>query len=293
MRPGRLILQMAPYLGYGVAVFGLCLYVTFPYDLLAQYGSRHWVPAQVHVKTDGVESLFPPGVRVRRATVAVDETAGRQEVAQVADLRVRPDWLALVTGRPGAEFSAAAYGGRIEGHVGRLRGGEAPVWEFEVTFANVQIDRYPQTRRNGEAFLRGRLSGTVAGKIDERGNLHAASVELNAQDLVFDGRAFQVPLQREIACASAQSDAQAASPGSGSVSLACSGDDLDIAAEGTVRWRGAIGNAELDWRWQVQSQTLYRQEVAFLAVLVGQEPDEDGKLSFRMYGPWQRLRTSG
>ena len=58
MRPGRLILQMAPYLGYGVAVFGLCLYVTFPYDLLAQYASRHWVPSRIHVKTDGVESLF-------------------------------------------------------------------------------------------------------------------------------------------------------------------------------------------------------------------------------------------
>ena len=293
MRPGRLILRAAPYLAYGVAVFGLCLYVTFPYDLLAQYGSRHWVPPGLHVETYGVESLFPPGLQMQRAAVAVDATAGRQEVVQVGDLRLRPNWLALVTGRPGAEFSAAFYGGRIQGRVERREGGEAPRWEFEVAFADIEVDRHPQTRRNDQAILRGRLSGRVAGLVDERGDIHTASAELRVEDLVFDGRALQLPVQRDIACASAQSDAQVESPGTGSVSLACSGDDLDITAAGTVTWRGSIRNAELDWRWQVRSQNLYRQEVAFLGVLVGQEPGEDGGISFRMHGPWQRLRTSG
>ena len=290
---GRLFFRVAPYLGYGLVVFGLCLYVTFPYDLLAQYASRRWVPQRVHVETSGVESLFPPGVQVQQTALAVDGTTGRREVFQVADLRVRPDWLAMVTGRPGAEFSAVTYGGRIEGHVGRRRGDEAPLWEFEVTFADIEIDRHPLTRRNDEAFLRGRLSGRIAGMIDERGTLHTGAVELRAADLVFDGGTLQLPLQREITCSSARSEAQAVSPGAGNVTLACSGDDLDIAATGTVTWRGSLRNAQLDWRWQVQSQTLYRQEVAFLAVLVGQEPGEDGGLSFRMYGPWRRLRTSG
>jgi type II secretion system protein N len=269
------------------------MYVTFPYDLLAQYGVRHWVPSRIHVKTFGVESLFPPGVQVQRAALSLDGAAGRQEVAQVAGLRIRPSWLALVTGRPGAEFSAAIYGGRIQGHVGRRRSGDGALWEFEVTFAGIEADRHPHARHNGEVFLRGRLSGKVAGQIDERGNLHAASVELRAEELVFAGRALQLPLQRDIACATAESDAQAASPGTGSVSLACTGDDLDIAATGTVTWQGSIRSAQLDWQWQVQSQTLYRQEVAFLGILVGQEPGEEGELSFRMYGPWQRLRTSG
>ena len=275
-----------------MAVFGLCLYATFPYDLLAQYGSRHWVPPGLHVETSGVESLFPPGVQVRRAAVAIDGRAGREEVVRVGDVRLRPSWLALLMGRPGAEFSASFYGGRIRGRIERRAGGEAPLWEFDVTFTGIEIDRHPQARHNDEVFLRGRLSGTVAGRIDERGQLHAASVELRAQDLVFDGRALQLPVQRDIACAGAQADAEAEAPGSGSVSLACSGEDLDITAAGTVTWRGSVRNAELDWRWQVRSQTLYRQEVAFLAVLVGQEPGEDGGISFRMYGPWQRLRTS-
>ena len=293
MRPGSLLLRVAPYLGYGVAVFGICLYVTFPYDLLAQYASRHWVPSGVHVNTHGIESLFPPGVQVQRAAISFDETAGRQEVARVADLRVRPSWLALVTGKPGAEFSASLYGGRIQGYVGRRRGGDMPLWEFEVTFADIDFGRHPLAQRNGEAFLRGRLSGMLAGQIDERGHLHTATVELRAEELVFAGRALQLPLQRDIACASAQGDAQAASPGTGSVALACSGEDLDIAATGTVKWQGSIRSAELDWRWRLQSQALYRQEVAFLAVLVGQEPGENGELSFRMHGPWRRLRTSG
>ena len=38
---------------------------------------------------------------------------------------------------------------------------------------------------------------------------------------------------------------------------------------------------------------LYRQEVNFLGAPVGQAPNDDGELSFRLYGPWQRLRTSG
>ena len=292
MRPGRLFLRVAPYLAYGVVVFGICLYLTFPYDLLAQYAARHWIPSGIHVDTYGIESQFPPGVRVQRAALYLDQTAGRQAVAQVADLRARPHWLALVTGRLGVEFSAAVYGGRIQGHVSRQRGADMPLWEFEITLANIDIGRHPLAQRNEEAFLRGRLSGTLAGQIDERGHLHAASVELRAEELVFAGRVLQLPLQRDIACASAQSDAQAASPGTGSVSLACTGEDLDIAASGSVTWRGSVRSAQLDWRWQFQSQTLYRQEVAFLAVLVGQEPGENGELSFRMHGPWQRLRTS-
>ena len=295
MRPGRLILRAAPYLVYGVVVFGVCLYVTFPYDLLAQYGAEHWAPPGVQIQTAGVKSLFPPGMQAQQLAVSLDAAAGRQDVVQVAGLRVRPSWLALATGRPQAEFSAALYGGRIEGYVSRGRGEDAPVWKFQVTFADLEVDRHPLTQRGEEAFLRGRFSGTVSARLDERGQLHAASVELNAEELVFAGRVLQLPLQRDIACATLQSEAQAATAGVGNVSLSCSGDDLDIAATGTVTWQGSIHNAalDLDLRWQVRSQDLYRQEVDFLGALVGQEPNSDGELSFRLYGPWQRLRTSG
>jgi type II secretion system protein N len=210
---------------------------------------------------------------------------------QVAGLRVRPSWLALATGRPQAEFSAALYGGRIEGHVSRGRGEDAPVWEFQVTFADLEVDRHPLTQRGEEAFLHGRFSGTVSARLDERGQLHAASVELRAEELVFAGQVLQLPLQQDIACATAQSEAQAATADAGNVSLSCSGDDLDIAASGTVTWQGSIRNAALDLRWQIRSQDLYRQEVNFLGALVGQEPNDDGELSFRLYGPWQRPRT--
>lgn len=291
MRPGRLILRMAPYLAYGAVVFGVCLYVTFPYDLLAQYGAEHWVPPGVHIQATGVKSLFPPGVQAQRVAVSLDTAAGRQDVVQVAGLRVRPSWLALATGRPQAEFSAALYGGRIEGYVSRRRGEDAPVWEFQVTFADLEVDRHPLTQRGEEAFLHGRFSGTVSTRLDERGQLHAASVELNAEELVFAGQVLQLPLQQDIACATAQSEARAATADAGNVSLSCSGDDLDIAATGTVTWQGSVRNAALDLRWQVRSQSLYRQEVNFLGVLVGQEPNDDGELSFRLYGPWQRLRT--
>lgn len=293
MRPGRLFFRATPYLAYGVAVFGLCLCVIFPYDLLAQHGVRHWLPSGIQVKTDGVESLFPPGVRVGRAALSFSGTRGGKEVAQVANLRVRPGWLALLTGKPRAEFSAAAYGGRIQGYVGRQWGGEVPLWEFDVTFADIEIDRHPEARRNDQAFLRGRLSGRVAGRFDERGHFHSASVELRGQELVFAGRVLQLPVQRDIACDSAQGDVQASTPDAGSVSLGCSGEDLEITADGSVTWQGSTRGPELELRWQVQSRALYRQEVAFLAVLVGQEPSEDGELSFRVYGPWQRLRTSG
>ncbi len=291
MRPGRLILRAAPYLVYGVVVFGVCLYVTLPYDLLAQYGVEHWVPPGVQIQATGVKSLFPPGMQAQRVAVSLDAAAGWQDIVQVAGLRVRPSWLALATGRPQAEFSAALYGGRIEGYVSRRRGENAPVWEFQVTFTDLEVDRHPLTQRGAEAFLRGRFSGTVSARLDERGQLHAASVELNAEELVFAGQVLQLPLQQDIACATAQSEAQAATADAGNVSLSCSGDDLDIAATGTVTWQGSVRNAALDLRWQVRSQDLYRQEVNFLGVLVGQEPNDDGELSFRLYGPWQRLRT--
>ena len=288
-----MLLRAAPYLVYGAVVFGVCLYVTFPYDLLAQYGAEHWVPPGVRVQANGVKSLFPPGVQTRRVAVSLDATAGRQDIVQVTELRVRPGWLALVTGTPRADFSAELYGGRIQGHVSRRRGESVPVWEFQVTFADLEADRHPLARHGEDAFLRGRLSGTVSGRVDERGQLHAGSAELNVENLVFAGRVLQLPLQRDLACATAQGDAEAESAGAGNVSLSCSGDDLGIAATGTVTWQGSIRNAALDLRWRVQSQDLYRQEVNFLGALVGQEPNDDGELSFRLYGPWRRLRTSG
>lgn len=293
MRPGRLLLRAAPYLAYGVMVFGVCLYVTFPYDLLAQYGAEHWAPPGVHVQASGVTSLFPPGIRAQRVAVSLDAAAGQQDIVQVAGLRVRPGWLALATGRPQAEFSAALYGGRIQGRVSRVRHESVPVWDVQATFADLEMDRHALTRRGEEAFLRGRLSGAVAARFDERGQLYAASVELNAAQLVFAGRVLQLPLQRDIVCATAQSEAQVPAAGAGNVSLSCSGDDLDLSATGTVTWQGSLHNATLDLRWQVRSQDLHRQEVDFLGALVGQTPSDGGDLSFRLYGPWQRLRTSG
>ena len=293
MRPGRLLLRTAPYLVYGAVVFGVCLYVTFPYDLLAQYGAEHWTPPGVHVRANGVTSLFPPGLQAQRVAVSLDAAANRQDVVQLAGLRVRPGWLALATGTPRAEFSAMLYGGRIQGHVSRTRDADVPVWDVQVAFANLEVDRHPLTRRDEDAFLRGRFSGTVSARFDERSQLHAASVELNAEELVFAGRVLQLPLQRDIACDTVQSEVQAPTAGAANVSLSCTGDDLDVNASGTVTWQGTIHNAVLDLRWQVQSQDLYRQEVNFLGALVGQQPNDDGELSFRLYGPWRRLRTSG
>ncbi len=293
MRPGRLIPRVAPYLVYGVVVFGVCLYVTFPYDLLAQYGAEHWAPPGVHVRADGVRPLFPPGLQAQRVTLSLEATANRQDVVQVTGLRVRPGWLALATGRPQAAFSAMLYGGRIQGHASRSRGENAPVWDVQATFADLRVDHHPLARRDKELFLRGRLSGTLSARLDEGGQFHAAAVELNAEELVLAGRVLQLPLQRDVACATAQSEAQAAIAGAGNVSLSCRGDDLDIGATGTVTWQDSIRNAALDLRWQVRSQDLYRQEVNFLGALVGQEPNDDGELSFRLYGPWRRLRTSG
>ena len=116
-------------------------------------------------------------------------------------------------------------------------------------------------------------------------------MQLNAEDLVFAGQVLQLPMPRDVACATAQSDAQATTAGAGNVSLSCNGDDLAIAASGTVTWQGSLHNAVLDLRWRVQSQDRYQQEVNFLGALVGQAPNADGELSFRLYGPWQRLRT--
>ena len=293
MRPGRLLLRVAPYLVYGVVVFVVCLYVTFPYDLLAQYGVEHWAPPGMHIQANGVKSLLPPGLQAQRVAVALDAVADQQDIVQVAGLRVRPNWLALAIGRPQAEFSAALYGGRLQGRVSRTRGEDAPVWDVQVTFADLEVDRHPLSRLDEEAFLRGRLSGSVAARFDERGQLYAAAVELNATQLVFAGRVLQLPLQHDIVCATAQSEAQAPTAGTGDVSLSCSGDDLDIGATGTVTWQGSIRNAALDLRWQVRSENLYRQEVNFLGALVGQTPNDGGELSFRLYGPWQRLRTRG
>ena len=66
------------------------------------------------------------------------------------------------------------------------------------------------------------------------------------------------------------------------------------AATGTVAWRGLrFAAPPSTCAGRMRSQNLYRQEVNFLGALVGQELNDDGALSFRLYGPWQRLKSSG
>ena len=97
----------------------------------------------MQIQATGVKSLFPPGIQAQRVAVSLDAASGRQDVVQVAGLRVRPSWLALATGRPQAAFSAALYGGRTEGYVSRRRGEDTPVWEFQITFTDLEVDRHP------------------------------------------------------------------------------------------------------------------------------------------------------
>jgi type II secretion system protein N len=270
--------------------FVVFAYWLFPYDLLQQRlmewasrDGRQLVLTRLH-------PAFPPGLRAEGIRLQVESFSPSEATMAIETLRVHPEWFALLSRKMQLRFEAGLYSGRLEGEARYTTVEGVPLWEVKTRFTDLDVTQYALLRKDGKAFIRGRLGGDATAALSSDGQMQDSSLNLRVQSIVFVGiPGWQLP--REIVCDTLQGELKTPAKQAGAVALTCQGKDLFIDGRGTIAWKTPLADSQLNVRWQVRSEEAYKPELAFLANRVRKRPDRQGGISFRLQGPLRKLET--
>jgi len=268
------------------------VYVLFPYDLLQQRLMEWASQNGIQLVLTRLRPAFPPGLRAEGIRLQVDQVSPSEATMSIETLRVHPEWLALLSRQMQVRFEAGLYSGRLEGEARYTKVEGVPLWEVKTRFTDLDMTQYALLRKDGKAFIRGRLGGDAAATLTDDGHIQDGNLNLRVQPMVLVGvPGWQAQLPREIACDTLQGELKALAKQAGTVALTCQGKDLFIEARGTMAWKTPLADSQLNVRWQVRSEEAYKQELDLLAVVVRRRPDRRGEISFRLQGPLRQLRA--
>lgn len=286
----RIIGHVLLYTLYGLVVFVVLLYLTFPYDLLRQRLVASFAQNDVRLTVSRLHLGFPPGVALHHVGLVADLVTLPGAMLQTSILHVRPVWRSLLAGMLHARLEAVLYEGQWLGEIRAQSADEVQVWEIQGRFEDLQLERHPWLHHENVALARGRLAGDVLLTLHETGQMQQGTLNLHAQPLVFGGPESRLPLPREITCDTLQSQMKLTQTQLQIVSLTCRGDDLTIQARGTVNWRRPFQETGLNLQLQIRSETAYKPELDLLGGLIRRRPDRRGTLSFSIRGTVRQPR---
>src|SRR5262245_17524008 len=290
----RIILQILAYTLYALVAFVVFVYLLFPYDLLRQRLMEWASQDGVQLVLARLHPVFPPGLRAESMRLQVDSFSPSEATMSIETFRVHPEWFALVSRNMQLRFEAGLYRGRLEGEARYIKVEGMPLWEVKTRFTDLDMTQYALLRKDGKAFIRGRLGGAATATLTNDGQMQDGSLNLRVQSGALLGvPGWQVQLPREIACDTLQGELKTPAKQPGTLLLTCQGKDLFIEARGTMAWKTPLADSLLNVRWQVRSEEAYKPELELLSTVVRRRPDRRGELSFRLQGPLRQLRTTG
>jgi type II secretion system protein N len=287
----RLIVQTLAYTLYGLAIFLVFLYMTFPYDLLRQRIVAQFRREDLQLAIAGLRPSFPPGVEFQQIRLLTSPATSAKALAHIDNLQAQPNFFAFATQMLDIQLAGRLYSGQLAGNARTDMGnGESP-WELQAHFSDLQVEQYPFVQKDNTAFLRGRLEGDIIATLDRAGLIQQGVVNLRMQPLVFVGNeGLQLPLQREVTCDSLQSQLQFKAGQLQLVSFNCRGDDLAIQARGTIQWQQPLRASIMELHVQMRSEATFKQEIDLIGTLVHRRPDRRGTLSFSIRGTFEQPR---
>ncbi|MBI3327784.1 MAG: type II secretion system protein GspN [Nitrospinae bacterium] len=166
MQGWRRPMMVGGYVAYGLALFGLFVYITFPGQqvraLVLTSLSHHGLH---QIRIGAVHPLFPPGLAFRQVSVAHEANGQPVELLRMPEVRtyLRPpvpfgNLLRL-------HFEGEVYGGNLLGDVAWASAGEGPAVEISAQFQDVHLDALPLAGRLGKANLEGKLEGSMTWRL--------------------------------------------------------------------------------------------------------------------------------
>lgn len=284
-------MQILAYTLYALVTFIIFVYMLFPYDLLQQRLTEWASRDGIQLVLTRLRPAFPPGLRAEGVRLQVDQLSPSDAAMTIEILRVHPEWLALLSRKTQLRFEAGLYRGRLEGEARYTRVEGIPLWEVKTRFTDLDMSQYPLLRKDGKAFVRGRLGGDAIATLTSDGQIQDGSLNLRVQSgALVSVPGWSVQLSREIVCDTLQGELKAPAKQAGTVALTCQGKDLFIEGRGTMAWKAPLADSQLNLRWQVRSEEAYKPELDLLATFIRRRPVR-GELSFRLQGPLRQLRT--
>jgi type II secretion system protein N len=173
----RIVLQVLAYTLYGLGVFLVILYVTFPYDLVWQRLVDEFSQDDLQLSVTHIRPGFPLGVSLRNVRLRLDSLPPPGTVLQLQTLRLQPAWLPLLSRTLQINLDAALYNGRLRGAIHPPLP-NTTAWTLQGRFAGLRLERHPLLQKEGEPFLRGRLDGGLDLTISQNGQIQPGTVSL-------------------------------------------------------------------------------------------------------------------
>jgi type II secretion system protein N len=155
-------LIVSGYAGYGIALFVLFIYVTFPAPQVRNWlltSLRHQGVTDLHI--DSVQRLFPPGLALRQVRLGLEANGQRSELVRIPVLRVYLTSFLPFANRLRVRFDGELYGGHILGEVTWGHEGEKPRVELHADVRDVRLDGIPSLASLAKAAVKGRLMGSM------------------------------------------------------------------------------------------------------------------------------------
>ena len=270
------------YALYTVAVFGLCLLATFPYELAIRQGLRQALGPSITSEVTGARLGW-------NLTTTIDDLrllpkgATSPMLLSVQALRVRPSILGLLRGRVfPISTTAGLYGGKIEGSLDP--GPES--FDIDARLSGLDLSRYAGLAHFSGGTLRGRLNLTVALAGDRtvpttlNGHVAATGIGIALEGL--DLRGVVVP---DLHFGQLQVGGTVTDGRIDITQLSGSGTEIDLAGSGHLLLRDPLNASLLNLQVTLTPTAATPQGLRMAIQLIpGEEGPDDGRI-LRISGP--------
>jgi type II secretion system protein N len=232
--PGSLIkiVRISCYAAIASAVFLSFLIADFPYgDVLSAF----LAPSGVAVEYKDQRLSLPFGARLEQVRIHYPDPSGAAAVIESPQMTLSPTIGALLLGRPGLRLHADLFDGSLRATVSR----NGPTIDLTFTLDGLDLSGLQAARpyADGRVSGEGSIDLDPADALDGRGSIHFSGTRLTLR--IMPGVA---PLRFDRASGTLQMK-------SGIVelqSLEGHGEDLSIAAHGTIRLARSLKDCTVD-----------------------------------------------
>lgn len=150
------------YLLFGIFLFLFLVYIGFPYEkikerIITSFEDRF----SYNLTIKDLQPLFPSGLGFKDIEITTNAEDRKMPILQASSLVVKVKMLPLLMGNLNFEYAINTYGGIIKGIAEITRGTERREASLVADIHNVNLARYPFSRREMKFSPSGKINGNV------------------------------------------------------------------------------------------------------------------------------------
>jgi len=264
------------------------LYALFPSDMVKEYLADR--VRQTHpnltVKMDRVRPVFPPGLKLYEVSVY---HLG-QHIAELEDLRVKPDILSLFSATNHLTFNGEGYGGILKGSIDLTRNDSQEDMVVDADLTGVQVSRIEAL----SSLTTHKISGNLNAKLTFKANVPGEALTGNLT-LTKGQIEFSAPIMKQNSINFDTIEAEMIFDGKSLTIKRCrlDGNLLDADVSGSIKFTGLSARKILDLSGTLKPhETLLVKLGRNVSQLIERRNLENQGIAFKINGPLDSPRYS-